>query len=196
MKKWIALFLLLGCTQVHADGWLTGGPDYSNQAPNEFYCADLSGTPVTTQAGLSATTPALTIYNPYGSGVNLTLLEVGADVTSSPAGAAGFSLAYSTGAPPSSTTSATVIPANFANIAVSTSTTINKAGCYRIATLANAPVAFRYLGGTTGASAISGFDMTDPTWGKVVIPPGIAVSFQATSAAAVVVDFLWREDPI
>jgi hypothetical protein len=196
MKKWLALFLLLGCTQVHADGWLNGGPDYSNQAPSEFYCADLAGTPVTTQAGLSATTPALTIYNPYNSGVNLTLLEVGTDVTSSPAAAAGFSLAYSTGAPPSSTTSATIIPANFGGLLVSTSTTINQGKCYRIATLANAPVAFRYLGGTTGASAISGFVPTDPTWGKVVIPPGIAVSFQSTSAAAVVVDFLWREDPL
>lgn len=196
MKKWITLFILLGCTQVHADGWLNGGPDYSNQGGNMFYCSDLLGTPVTTQAGLSITTPALTIYNPYGSGVNLTLLEVGTDVTSSPAAAAGFALAYSTGGPPTSTTPATTNAANFSNINVSTTPTTNQGLCYRIATLASTPVAFRYLGGTTGASAIGGVVFTDPTWGKVVIPPGVTISFQSKTAAAVVVDFLWREDPI
>jgi hypothetical protein len=196
MKKLLALFILLGCTQVHAEpSWLNGGPDYSNNAPNMFYCADLQGTPVTTQAGLSATSPALTIYNPYGSGVNLVLLEVGADITSSPAAAAGFSLAYSTGGVTTST-SAMIVPANFANVQVSTTPTTNLGKCYRVAALSNTPVAFRYIGGTTGASAIGGVSLTDQTWGKVVIPPGMTVSFQSTSAAAVVVDFLWREDPI
>lgn len=196
MKKWIALFLLLGCTQAHSEpGWLNSGPDYSNNAPNMFYCSDLQGTPVTTQAGLSRTTPALTIYNPYGSKVNLTLLEVGVDVTASPAAAAAFSLAYSTPSAPTSTTSATITPANL-NIQASTQPVTNLGQCYRIATLPSTPVAFRYLGGTTGASAIGGTVFTDQTWGKVVIPPGMTVSFQASSAAAVVVDFVWREDPI
>ena len=53
-----------------------------------FIGANLGGTPVTTQAGLSATTPALTLYNPVGSGVNLVPLSVTIDIKTAPAAAA------------------------------------------------------------------------------------------------------------
>lgn len=187
LLKWIGLSLIL--LPVSSFAWFgNSGVDYSQNAGSMFYCADLAGTSVTTQAGLSATTPALTIYNPSQT-KNLVLLDVGVDVTASPAAAAGFMLAWSTGAP-SSVTAAQATPAL---IGGSTMTALGQ--CYRVATLPNAPVAFRYLGGTTGAAAIGGVNLTDLTQGKVVIPPNYAVSFQATSAAAVIVDYLWMEQP-
>lgn len=187
-RKWIGSLLLL--SPISAFAWFgSQGVDYSQNAPGSFYCADLAGTSVTTQAGLSATTPALTIYNPSTT-KNLVLLDVGLDMTASPAAAAGFMLAYSTGAP-TSTTGAAVTPA-----LIGKSTTTALGQCYRIATLPNAPVAFRYLGGTTGAAAIGGVSLTDMTQGKVVIPPGYNVSIQATSAAVIIAHFLWMEQPI
>lgn len=151
--------------------------------------ANLGGTPVTTQAGLSATTPALTLYNPVGSGVYLVLQTVTVDITTAPAAAAGFMLAFNAAnaTAPSSTTAATVTNAIIGS-------TYSPAGqCYRIATLAAAPLAFRFIGGTTGAAAIGGVQLIDHVDGEVVIPPGVAISVQATSAAACLCSFTWEE---
>lgn len=185
--KWIGLSLIL--LPVSSFAWFgNNGIDYSQNAGSMFYCANAAGTAVTTQAGLSATTPALTIYNPSNT-KNLVLLDVGLDITASPAAAAGFMLAYGQGAP-TTTTPAVVTPA-----LIGRSTTTAVGQCYRIATLPATPVAFRYLGGTTGAAAIGGVTLTDQTQGKVVIPPGFNVSIQATSAAAILADFVWMEQP-
>lgn len=154
-----------------------------------FIGANLGGTPVTTQAGLSATTPALTLYNPVGSGVSLVLLSVTVDITSSPAAAAGLMLAYNAlnATPPATTTDATMVSAIIGQ------TTSPKGRCYRIATLAAAPVAFRFLGGTTGASAIGGVRLVDNVDGEIIIPEGVAISIQSTSAAAILASFTWKE---
>lgn len=154
-----------------------------------FIGANLGGTPVTTQAGLSATTPALTLYNPVGSGVNLVLLTVTCDITTAPAAASGLMLAYNllNATPPATTTDATMINA------IVGSTTAPKGRCYRIATLAAAPLAFWFLGGTTGAAAISGCKLTENIDGQIVIPEGVAISIQATSAAAILASFVWKE---
>lgn len=151
--------------------------------------ANLGGTPVTTQAGLSATTPALTLYNPVGSGVYLVLQTVTVDITTAPAAAAGFMLAYNTmnATAPSATTTATITSA------IVGSNYTPSGQCYRIATLAAAPLAFRFIGGTTGAAAISGVQLIDHVDGEVVIPPGVAISVQATSAAACLCSFCWEE---
>ena len=154
-----------------------------------FIGANLGGTPVTTQAGLSATTPALTLYNPVGSGVNLILTSVTVDITTAPAAAAGFMLAYNlkNAVAPTSTTDANVTSA----ILDKGHAPIGK--CYRIATLATAPLAFRFIGGTTGAAAISAVQLIDHIKGEFVIPPGVAISIQATSAAACLCSFTWEE---
>lgn len=161
----------------------------SVQEENVFTGANLLGTPVTTQAGLSATTPALTLYNPVGSGVDLVLLTVTVDITTSPAAAAGLCLAYNTknATPPATTTAATVI----SNIVGNTGAPQGQ--CYRIATLAAAPTAFRFLGGTTGAAAIGGVQLIDHIDGEYIIPEGVAISIQSTSAAAIVASFSWKE---
>ena len=150
------------------------------------------GTPVTTQAGLSATTPALTLYNPVGSGVNAVLIAANVSITSSPAAAAAFALAQNAvnATPPASTTAATVTN----NLLGSTSTPA--CGAYRVATLAAAPVAVCYLGGVTGASAIGGVALTRNFDGEYIVPPGVAVSIQASSAAAILASISWKEIPI
>lgn len=157
---------------------------------NVFIGANPGGTAVTTQAGLSATTPALTLYNPVGSGVNLVLITATIGITASPAAAAAFMLAYnlSNAAAPTSTTLANV-----------TNAMLTKNGqpigqCYRIATLAAAPLAFRFPGGASGASAIEGTNLLDHIDGEVIIPEGVAISVQSTSAAAILCSFTWEEN--
>lgn len=156
-----------------------------------FIGANLGGTPVTTQAGLSATTPALTLYNPVGSGVDLVLMTVTVDITSSPAAATGLMLAYNAlnATPPASTTDATMTSAIIGR------TASPNGRCYRISTLAAAPIAFRFIGGTTGASAISGFRIVDNIDGEIIIPEGVAISIQATTAVAILASFTWKEIP-
>ena len=179
-----------------------GSPDYSNNASQEFYCADVAGVPVTTQAGLSVTAPALVLTNPARSQKLLTLLDVGINITASPAAAAGFFLAFSTGVAPAIAyaTNTVVTPAYLTTVNASTGTQLGLSSgqCYGGVgtTLNSTPIAFRYLGGTTGASGIGGVVMTDMTQGKVVLPPGATISIQAKTAAAISAHFLWREDSL
>ena len=161
-------------------------------AGNVWIGANLGGTPVTTQAGLSATTPALTLYNPTGSGVNLVLQSITIDITTSPAAASGIMLAYnlSNAAAPTLTTLANV-----------TNALLTKNGqpigqCARVSTLAAAPLACRFLGGVTGASAIGGLQLIDNMEGEIILPPGVAVSIQTTAALACLCSITWEEVPI
>ena len=158
---------------------------------NVFIGANLGGTPVTTQAGLSATTPALTLYNPANSGKLGVLISVTVDITSSPAAAAGLMLAVNapTAAAPTATTLATQQNAYTSNLSTPS------LSCYRIATLAAAPVAIRFIGGTTGAAAIGGVQLVDHVDGEIIVGPGVALSIQSTSAAAILTSFAWEEIP-
>lgn len=155
---------------------------------NVFIGADLGGTPVTTQAGLSATTPALTLYNPVGSIFNLVLLTVTIAITSTPGGAAGLMLAYNlpTAAAPTATTNATI------QNALTSSLATGVGQCYRIATLATAPLALRFMGGPTGAS-ITGGQWVDNVDGGIIVGPGVALSIQTTAALALLAGFVWEE---
>ena len=197
VRKFLILSILaLGLGTAHA-GWFGPGTaaDYSQDAGNEFYCA--STTTLTTQAGSSATSPIWSLTNPYGSNKKLVILDVGINVNASPAAAADFFLAYSSAIIPSTQTIATANGMrSAASIGVSTSTAVGICSLNLTLTNASAPIAFRYLGGTTGASAIGGVMLTDQTQGKVVIPPGWTVSIQATSAASITSHVLEREDPI
>jgi hypothetical protein len=71
-----------------------------------------------------------------------------------------------------------------------------KGQCYRVATLAAAPVAFRGLGCVTGASSISPVNLEFDLAGSVVLQPGACVSIQSTAAAAIVAHFFWEEIPL
>lgn len=165
-----------------------------------------AGTAVTTQAGLSATTPAFTLYNPVNSPVNLVLWSVGAAIQASPAAAAAVELAYNfVGITGVVKAPFTVTNANYTNALLSlgqqqSATGVSNLGAwgaaYVVATLIAAPIAFRQCFGTTGASGIGGMSFRDHIDGGVIIPPGVAISVQASSAASVVCDMEWEEDPI
>lgn len=161
---------------------------------NTFYCANPAGTSVTTQAGLSLTTPALVLYNPINSGKNLVLLEASVEPTAAPAAAAGFMIAVSSAGAaggPTVTTAGTI-----QNALLGAGSAVGVAQCYRVSTLTGAPVAVRYIGGTTGAAAIGGAVFNDPTDGKIIVSPGTSISIQATSAAAIIAHFLYEEVPL
>lgn len=155
---------------------------------NVFIGANAFGTAVTTQAGLSATTPALTLYNPVGSGVLLSLLNVTVNMTAEPAAITDLCLAYNlkNATAPATTTDATMTAARIG------STASPKGRCYRIATLAAAPLACRMLGacdtGLTAAMVIN-----DDVAGAIVLEEGVALSIQTRTAAVLVASFTWEE---
>lgn len=154
-----------------------------------FTGSNALGTAVTTQAGLSATTPALTLYNPTASTVNLVLMSINIAFTAAPAAATTLALAWNvnTAAAPSSTTAATVT----SNLVGTTSAPIGQ--CYRVATLAAAPVAFVYLGGILAASSTGLVKVERYFDGEFIITPGTAISVQTTTAAAVLCSLTWKE---
>ena len=193
MKKLLWLFCFVP-TLGWGWGFGSGGSvDYSRDAGNSFYCAS-TGT-VTTQAGISVSSPTWALYNPPNSTKNLVVLDVGIDVMASPAAAAEFLLAYSTAVTPSTSTVYTSLTYGIQTPAVVGKSTTTATGiCVLQAGLPATPTAFRYIGGTTGASAIGGVVFTDQTQGKVVVPPGYVISIQASSAAAIRSHVLWRED--
>lgn len=158
---------------------------------NVFIGANLAGTPVTTQAGLSATTPALTLHNPITGGKDVFLLAVGYAFAAAPAAACSVFLArnLAAAAAPTLTTLADVTLATLGPL------TSPVAQCARVATLAAAPLGFFNLGGTTGAAAISGY----PSWfdlgGIICLKPGVCLSIQTSSAASLTATFVWQERP-
>lgn len=170
---------------------------------NVWIGSNPSGTAVTTQAGVSATTPALVLFNPINSPVNLVLWYAQFGITASPAAASVMMLAYNApnlaGVPtgPTTVTAANITNALLSRGITGTATSATAQGgfgqCYRISTLSAAPIAFNYPMGTTGAAAIGGVSMHHSIDGAVIIPPGVAVSVQTTSAAALVCSLCWEE---
>lgn len=194
MKFLKVMVLLFAASAAHA-AWFggSGGADYSNNAQSMFICASTAA--ATTQAGLSATSPAISLYNPISSSKNLVLEDVGVTFNSSPAAAAGVMIAYSTATiTPTTTTVASnngiVTPA-----LIGTSTTTATGICLMNVNAPATPKAIRYLGGTTGAAAIGNAYFDDPTQGKIVVPPGFMITLQTTSAASVLAHFEWMEQP-
>lgn len=156
---------------------------------NVYTGANPQATAVTTQAGLSATTPALTLYNPIGSGVNLVLWRLSIGLTAAPAAATVFSLAFNlaNAAAPTSVTLGNVTNNQLGNAA------LPRGQCYRVATLAAAPVAFWFPWGVSAASLVSPTNGDFVLDGTFVILPGVAVSIQTTTAAAIIASFTWEE---
>lgn len=198
LRKIIALILFPSA----AFAWMGSGgsPDYSRDASNMFICAS-TGT-VGTQAGVSISSPTISLYNPSGSGKNVVVLEVTPVFMASPAAAAAFALAYNL-APSSGTATGvaggTGVPGNVTSALVGKSTgtlTNASARCVLQGILPATPTLFRYLSGVTGASAIGGLNAADQTQGKIVIPPGGLISLQTTSSVSAQASIVWREEPL
>ena len=154
---------------------------------------------ITTQAGLSATTPALTLFNPPSSGVNMCLWYAGATFSVAFAAASAVFVAVNTN------TAAAVVTgtATTAHRNMKLGAASNPA-CVPLlaATLPAAPVALCLLGtGLTGA--ITTVPSVTPLgrWfdGSVILTPNSAVSIQtstASGASATFCEYIWEERPV
>lgn len=155
-------------------------------------------TGVTSQAGLSATTPVLTLANAAGSGVIGALWFAGATIEVAAATAGSVLLAVGTN------TVAAVVTGTLTtahrNLKLGGQTQQgNKISPFLAATLPAAPVAVAILG-----TMLTGAITTTPTlntmgrWfdGAVLIPPGTNVSIQtlvAAGANGLLCEFIWEE---
>lgn len=175
---------------------VVGGGGYFQEAVRNgkvFSVANQAG--VTSQAGLSATTPVLTLANPVGSGVNCVLWYAGAV----------FSVAFA-----SAGAVFAAVGTNLAAAAVTgTQTTTHRnmllgGGQPSVvpllaATLPAAPVAVSLLGvGLTGAITTTPAVQTLERWfnGAIVIQPGANFSLQtgvASGASGMFCEYIWEE---
>lgn len=163
---------------------------------NAFIAANQSG--VTTQAGLSGTTPALTLFNPKGSGVYASVIFAGCTASVAFAAASVIWLAANTNiaAADVTGTAATVRSLQLGNS--------KQPAClaYTAATLPAAPVAISILGvGLTGAITTTPSLSTMGRYydGAIVLAPGSAISFQtstASGASGFFGEIIWEEIPM
>jgi hypothetical protein len=153
-------------------------------------------TGITTQAGLSATEPALTLYNPAGSGVNGVLIYAGCVQTVAFAAASVIWLGANTNVVAAAVTGTltTAHRNGFLGKAAG-----NNIQALLAATLPAAPVAIATLGvGLTGA--ITTTPSREPLGrffdGSIIIAPGTAISFQTSTASGATGffgEFVWKE---
>lgn len=167
---------------------------------NVYTGANLGGTPVASQAGLSATTPVLSLFNPVTSTVNLVLWTFTYAVTSVNAAQAGIWLAFNqpfiaaTGVITGTiTTTLGTVVNNKLNTQLAP-----QGQCSRVSTLAAAPLVLRNVAtvqfGTSVAVTLgTGIDQID---GAIIIPPGYTISVQASAATTMTCSFTWEECPI
>lgn len=161
---------------------------------NIYHVANQSG--ITTQAGLSATTPPLTLYNPAGSGVNGVIIYAGCVNSVAFAAAAVIWVAVNTNIVAAAVTGTLTTAHRSGLLGSSTS---NKVQALLAATLPAAPVAVATLGvGLTGAITLQ---PTLPTLGRffdggLILYPGAAISLQtstASGASGFFGEFIWEE---
>ena len=150
---------------------------------------------VTSQAGLSATTPVLSLYNPIGSGVNAVLWY--AAVTQSVAPAAAMVVWLGVNAPATTAATGTLTTAH-RNLLLGAGLG-NKVTPLLAATLPAAPVGLTVLGvGFAAALTVNNQQNPIGGWldGSIVIGPGTAVSFQTSTASGtsgLFGEFKWEE---
>lgn len=161
---------------------------------NVYSVANQSG--ITTQAGLSATTPALTLYNPLGSGVKGVLIYAGCVNTVAFAAASVIWLGANTNLSAAAVTGTLTTAHRNNNLG---SASGNKIQALLAATLPAAPVAISTLGvGLTGAITTVPVASTLGRWynGSIIIDEGAALSFQTSTASGATGffgEFIWLE---
>jgi hypothetical protein len=166
------------------------------QRGNVYFAANQTG--VTTQAGLSATTPVLTLFNPKGNTKNLAILYAGVTFSVAFAAAAVVWLAVNSNIAAADVTGTA---ATVRNALVGNGNTPS-ASAFTAATLPAAPVAISVLGvGLTGAiTTVPSLSSMGRVYdGSILIAPGGALSFQtsaASGASATFAELAWEEIPI
>lgn len=179
---------------------VTQGHGRFQEAVEQGYVfAVVNQTGVTSQAGLSATTPVLTLYLPLGSNKKVAIWYVG--VTFLVAFAAASAIFVAVG---------TELQAAAVTGTLTTAHRNLKLGCsdgpaartLLAATLPAAPVAVGLLGaGLTGAITTIPFIQTLERWydGALILLPGSNLSIQtstASGASAMLCEYIWEEIPI
>lgn len=161
---------------------------------NTYAVANQAG--VTSQAGLSATTPVLTLANPLGSGVNGILLFAGATFSVAFAAAAAVFVAVGTNTAAAAVTGTLTTAHRNLKLGAGQG---NKIQAFLAATLPAAPVAISLLGmGLTGAITTVPQVQTMERWfdGGIILQPGTNVSIQtstASGASGTFCEFIWEE---
>lgn len=173
----------------------SGGYFQESVAQGRVY-AVANQTGVTSQAGLSATTPVLTLYNPLSSGVNCVLWYAGASFS------VAFAAASAVWAAVGTTTSAAAVTGTATtahrNLLLGASNSCD-ASPLLAATLPAAPVAIALLGmGLTGAiTTVPGMQNFERWFnGSIILKPGTNFSIQtstASGASATFCEYIWEE---
>ena len=151
---------------------------------------------VTSQAGLSATTPVLTLYNPASSGKNLVIWYAGATFTVSAATAGAVWVAVNTNTAAAAVTG--TLTTAHRNLKLGTANG-NSAQALLAATLPAAPVGVALLGSIlTGAITTTPLVQTLERWfnGALVLIPNTALSIQtgvASGASGTFLEYIWEE---
>jgi hypothetical protein len=152
---------------------------------------------ITSQAGLSATTPALTLYNPAGSGVTGRLWMASAQFEVAFTAAASVWLCAGTNVVAAATTG--TLTTAHRNLKLGGVQQGNRIVAFLAATLPAAPVAIDLLGvGLTGAitTATALSPMTKWYNGAILIQPGTNISIQTSTASGTVstlLAYFWEE---
>jgi hypothetical protein len=161
---------------------------------NVFGVCNQSG--VTSQAGLSATTPVLTLANPAGSGKNLVLWYAGANMLVANAAAAAVFAAVGTDTNAAAVTG--TLTTAHRNLKLGSASN-PAAKTFLAATLPAAPVAVAILGvGLTGAITTTPAAQSIERWfnGSIVLKPGTNFSIQtstASGASGLLCEYIWEE---
>lgn len=159
-----------------------------------FAVANQAG--VTSQAGLSATTPVLTLYNPLGSGKNGYLHLAGVNFSVAFAAASQIWLAANTNLAAAAVTGTLTTAHRNLKLGGAEPTLRPMLA----ATLPAAPVGICLLGvGLTGAITTVPFLQSLSRWfdGALVITPGTAISIQtstASGASGTWCEYVWEEE--
>lgn len=162
---------------------------------NVFISSNQSG--VTTQAGLSATTPVLTLANPKGNNKFAVVWYAGVIFTVVNGAAAVAWLAANIN---NAAAAVTGTVATFSNALLGNT---NSPSCQILtaATLPAAPIAIATLGaGLTGAITTIPYQLAMSRWfdGALILTPGSAISFQTSTASGTSSTFgemIWEEIP-
>lgn len=164
---------------------------------NVYGVANQTG--VTSQAGLSTTTPVLTLYNPSDSGVNAVLWYASAIFMVAFAAASEIWLAANTNTAAAAVTGTATTTHRNLLLGASASP---KCRPLLAATLPAAPIALSQLGvGLTGAITTIPAIQSVERWfdGAIVLKPNTAVSLQtgtASGASSMLCEFIWEEYPV
>ena len=157
------------------------------------YCAArATSVPATAQIGNI-------VWNPPGSGVNLSMLLWTAQVQATSATTLGITIGYSAQA--TTPTTATVADASGSCYLDAASPSSGKAKAYAIGTIGVAPTPVMNLFHNTAAIAITGVDQLDGDLdGLFTVPPGYVVALSAITAAVaasgMTSTLTWEEIPV